>query len=71
MAEKTTVLKVPDMSCGHCEMSVKEALGGIPGVERVEADHVTGKVEVAYEEGRVSDGQFEAAVEEAGYTLES
>lgn len=66
---KTTVLQVSGMSCGHCEMSVQEALGELPGVERVKADHATGRVEVAYDEDRVGDEQFGEAVEEAGYTL--
>ncbi len=68
---KTTVLKVPDMTCGHCEMSVREALDGLDGVERAKADHVTGNVEVTYDEGKVTDSQFREAVEEAGYTLRS
>ena len=68
---KTTVLTVPDMTCGHCEMSVKEALADLPGVEGVEADHVTGRVEVSHEEGGPSGQQFGQAVEGAGYTLAS
>lgn len=71
MPTKRTVLVVPDMTCGHCEMSVREALGGLAGVERVEADHVTGRVEVTHEEGRVGGDQFDSAVEEAGYTLKA
>jgi copper chaperone len=66
---KTTVLAVPDMTCGHCEMSVKETLGGLPGVESVEADHVTGRVEVSYEQEKTDQEHFGRAVEEAGYTL--
>lgn len=68
---KTTVLTVPDMTCGHCEMSVREALDGLEGVERASADHMTGKVEVTHEEGAVSDEQFREAVKEAGYTARS
>ena len=66
---RTTVFTVPDMTCGHCEMSVREALGGLDGVQGAEADHVTGKVAVTYEEGYVGEDRFRAAVEEAGYTL--
>ena len=69
MTTKTAVLTVPDMTCGHCEMSVREALGGLDGVQGAEADQVTGKVEVTYEEGKVGEDRFRAAVEEAGYTL--
>ena len=68
MTKKTTVLMVPDMTCGHCEMSVREALDGLDGVEWAKADHVTGRVEVTYDEDRVRGEQFGRAVEEAGYT---
>lgn len=71
MTKKTTVLVVPDMTCVHCEMSVNEALDGLDGVERAKADHVTGKVEVTYDEDRVGGEQFGRAVEEAGYPLKS
>jgi copper chaperone len=68
---KTTVLKVPDMTCGHCELSVQEALDELDGVERAKADHATGDVEVAYDEGKVSVEQMGEAIEEVGYTLQS
>lgn len=68
---KTTVLTVPDMTCGHCEMSVQEALDELDGVQRAKADHVAGRVEVTHGEGAVTDEQFREAVEEAGYSLES
>ena len=68
---KTTVLKVPDMTCGHCELSVQEALDELDGVERAKADHATGDVEVTYDEGEVSTEQMGEAIEEVGYTLRS
>jgi len=68
MAE-TTVLRVPDMTCGHCELSVQEALDELDGVESAKADHAAGEVEVAYDEGKVSTEQFREAIEEVGYTL--
>ena len=68
---KSTVLKVPDMTCGHCELSVQEALDDLDGVERAKADHATGDVEVDYDEDKVSVEQMGEAVEEVGYTLRS
>ena len=68
---KTTVLKVEGMTCGHCEMSVQEALDELEGVRSARADRNTGDVEVTYEEGRVTDEQFRQAVGEAGYALKS
>ncbi len=68
---KTTVLKVQGMTCGHCEMSVQEALDELDGVERSKADRATESVEVTYEEDKVSNDQFKEAIEEVGYTLRS
>jgi copper chaperone len=64
------VLRVPDMSCGHCEMSVQEALDELDGVERSKADHTTGEVKLTYDANRVTDEKLSEAIEEAGYTLQ-
>jgi len=58
------------MSCGHCEMSVQEALGELDGVERARADHKTGEVELTYNADRVTDEELQKAIDEAGYTLQ-
>ena len=69
MAE-TRVLRVPDMSCGHCELSVQEALDELDGVEGANADHTKGEVELTYDASRVTDEVLREAIEEAGYTLQ-
>jgi copper chaperone len=63
------VLRVPAMSCAHCETSVREALDGLEGVDAVRADHKTGEVELTYDEDKVRDRDLRKAIEEAGYTL--
>lgn len=68
MAE-SRVLRVPDMSCGHCELSVQEALDELDGVERASADHTKGEVEIIYDASKVPDEELREAIEEAGYTL--
>lgn len=68
---KTTVLGVSGMTCGHCEMSVQEALDELDGVQSAKADRATESVEVTYEEDKVTDEQFKAAIEEVGYTVKS
>lgn len=65
------VLQVAGMSCGHCELSVQEALDELDGVERSKADHTTGRVELTYDEDRVTDESLREAIQEAGYTLQS
>lgn len=63
----TTTYTVNGMTCGHCELSVKEEISEISGVTNVTADHTTGAVTVSGE--GFSDDQIAAAVAEAGYEL--
>lgn len=63
---KKTLL-VEGMSCGHCEKAVKNALGELDGVSKVEVDLVTKKVEVEGE--GLNDILIKGAIEDAGYEL--
>ena len=63
----TTTYTVTGMTCGHCELSVKEEISEISGVTDVTADRTTGAVTVTGE--GFSDEQVAAAVAEAGYEL--
>lgn len=65
----TTTYQVTGMTCGHCEMSVKEEIGEIPGVHSVEASHESGVVTVT-SEAPLDIADVTAAVDEAGYTVE-
>ncbi len=67
---ESRVLRVPDMSCGHCESSVQEALDELDGVEKAKADHTKGEVELTYDADRVTEEKLREAIDEAGYTLQ-
>ena len=69
MVEHVTVT-APDISCGHCVASVKDAVGTLPGVVSVKADPDTKRVEIDFDPGRVSLAQIEAALDEAGYPVQ-
>lgn len=58
--------KVTGMTCGHCEMSVREEVGQVPGVEGIEVSALTGRL-VVTGSGAVDDARVLAAVDEAGY----
>ncbi|GAC58687.1 copper chaperone CopZ [Gordonia hirsuta DSM 44140 = NBRC 16056] len=60
---------VTGMTCGHCEMSVREEVGEIDGVTDVQASHETGKL-VVTAAGDIDDARVLAAVQEAGYAAE-
>jgi len=48
MANRT--FEIPNISCGHCVMTIKNELGDLVGVERVEADRNTRLVTVEWRE---------------------
>lgn len=62
----TTEYQVTGMTCGHCEMSVREEVGTVPGVQEIEVSAETGKLVVTSAEP-VEDAAVIAAVDEAGY----
>jgi copper chaperone CopZ len=59
--------QVTGMTCGHCEMSVREEVSEVPGVEDVEVSAQTGRLVVSGS-GEIDDAKVLAAVEDAGYT---
>ena len=64
-----TTFNVPDMSCGHCKAAVEGELNRLSGVRKANADIESGTVEVTYDEGAVTTGDLEGAIEQAGYTV--
>jgi copper chaperone CopZ len=63
----TTEYKVTGMTCGHCEMSVREEVGQIAGVEDIKVSAQSGTLVVTATDG-VDDAEVLAAVGEAGYS---
>ncbi|WP_281872655.1 heavy-metal-associated domain-containing protein [Brachybacterium paraconglomeratum] len=59
--------QVTGMTCGHCEMSIREEVGEISGVTDIQVSAQTGKLVVTAPDG-VDDATVLAAVEEAGYS---
>jgi copper chaperone len=64
---KTQELTIQGMSCGHCVMHVRKALGKVNGlnIENVEI----GKAVVKFDETVVTREHIAKAIEEAGYKL--
>ncbi|PZQ89498.1 MAG: heavy metal transporter [Leifsonia xyli] len=63
----TTEFQVTGMTCGHCEMSIREEVSQIAGVEEIQVSAQTGKLVVTSADA-VDDAQVLAAVDEAGYS---
>jgi copper chaperone CopZ len=58
---------VQGMTCGHCVLSVREEVGDVAGVERVDVDLASGRLVVVGE--GVDEAAVRAAVAEAGYRV--
>lgn len=63
---KEITLKISGMMCGGCENRVKNAVGNIEGVEKVTADHTTGKVVVTANDN-VTEEAVREVIEDLGY----
>lgn len=62
----TTEFQVTGMTCGHCEMSVREEVAKIAGVESIDVSAQTGRLVVG-SAAPVDAEAVIAAVDEAGY----
>jgi copper chaperone CopZ len=58
---------VHGMTCDHCAAAVNEEVSGLAGVDRVDVDRASGRLEITGEQA--SEEEIRAAVEEAGYEL--
>ncbi|MGB3376138.1 MAG: heavy-metal-associated domain-containing protein [Microbacterium sp.] len=61
-----TEFHVTGMTCGHCEMSVREEVEKIAGVEGIDVSAQTGRL-VVTSASAVDAESVIAAVDEAGY----
>lgn len=59
--------QVTGMTCGHCEMSVREEVSEVPGVEDVQVSAQNGTL-VVTGSAPIDETRILAAVAEAGYS---
>jgi copper chaperone len=62
-----TELAIEGMSCQHCVMEVKKALGGVPGI--LESNIQVGSAVVQYDESKIKKEDIAAKIEKAGYIV--
>ncbi|NKX54786.1 heavy-metal-associated domain-containing protein [Arthrobacter mobilis] len=65
----TAEYQVTGMTCGHCELAIRDEVARIGGVEGIEVSAATGRLAVT-SQSPVDDAQVLAAVDEAGYRAE-
>ena len=62
---ETVTYSVPAIHCGHCEMSIREEVSEVEGVENVDVDLDAKSVTIKGLE--LDDAALRAAIVEAGY----
>lgn len=62
-------LTAPDISCGHCVMTVQNTLREL-GVEDVAASAETKRIDITFDPAKVSLAKIEDALDDAGYPVQ-
>lgn len=61
------IFNIPDISCGHCEMTIREEVGALSGVKLVEASNQSKTANVEFDPSVVTIDTIRATLVEAGY----
>ena len=62
----TSEYRVTGMTCGHCEMSIREEVGQLAGIQTIDVSAKTGRL-VVTSVVDLDDAAVIGAVDEAGY----
>jgi copper chaperone len=60
----------PDISCAHCVATIKRSVGDLHGVESVDVDPKTKRIDIRFDPARVSLDQIEATLDDEGYPVQ-
>jgi copper chaperone CopZ len=63
---ETKTFNVPNISCGHCVMTIKREVSAVPGVQSVDAEQATKRVTVTWD-SRTSWEVIKETLVEIGY----
>ncbi len=63
---QTKTFEVPNISCGHCVMTIQNEVSELPGVSKVQADQATRQVTVEWDTPATWDS-IRALLEEINY----
>ncbi|WP_391207325.1 copper chaperone CopZ [Psychrobacillus sp. L4] len=62
-------LNVQGMSCGHCVNAVESNVGKLDGVEQVNVHLETGKVDVSFDEKKITVEKIKETIDDQGYEV--
>ena len=63
-------LNVQGMSCGHCVNAVESNVGKLDGVEQVKVHLDAGKVDVSFDNEKVTVAEIKETIDDQGYDVE-
>jgi mercuric ion binding protein len=66
-ASKTVTLSIPSMDCEVCPITVKKALGKVPGVSQTDVNFNKRQVTVTFDDSKVNVDGLTRATMDAGY----
>lgn len=66
----TMTLKITDMHCINCAMTLQSLEDDLPGVKQVDASYRSGKMVIEYDATKLSVERIIATIKELGYTAE-
>ncbi|CAJ0899180.1 mercury resistance system periplasmic binding protein MerP [Ralstonia flatus] len=66
-APKTVTLSVPGMNCAACPITVKKALGKVPGVAKTDVNLDKREATVTFDDARTNVEALMRAAQDAGY----
>ncbi len=67
---ENVLLNVSGMSCGHCVSAVEGSVGKLNGVNQVKVHLESGKVDVAFDQEKVTLEEIKEAIDDQGYDVE-
>lgn len=67
---ETITLNVKGMSCNHCVKAIENSVGELDGVQDVKVDLSSAKVEVTFDNAKVSLSQIKETIDDQGYDVE-
>lgn len=63
-----TIFSVPEISCSHCEKSIKELVTELDGVQNVVVN-IAEKTVIVEHNNKISIDTIKSAIEDAGYEV--
>lgn len=69
MSSEAKTLNVEGMSCMHCVNAVKNSVGSLPGISKVDVDLAGKKVAVEFDADKVNIEKIKDKIVDAGYEV--